>query len=91
MKKNIVTSDKGYGQQDIDNIKNQLPFQLQEIGDNSVDEDGNPTISEEHKEGIKQHFLFVLSNDFYKNELTSEQITSMESFLDSNYEELFED
>jgi len=33
--------------------------------------------------------LFVLANDFYKDELTAEQITEMESYLPENYQEIF--
>ena len=42
-------------------------------------------------ENIKTHFEWVLANDFYKNELTAEQITKMEGFLPANYADDYED
>jgi len=79
MKRNTVTLEKGYTQDDIDNIKSQLPNQLLEIADNNT--------TEEQVEAIKQHFKFVLANDFYKDELTAEQISDMESYLPENYQD----
>jgi len=79
MKRNTVTLEKGYTQDDIDNIKSQLPNQLLEIADNNT--------TEEQVEAIKQHFKFVLANDFYKDELTAEQISDMESYLPDNYQD----
>ncbi len=79
MKRNTVTLEKGYGQFDIDNIKSQLPNQLLEIADSNT--------NEEQVEVIKEHFKFVLANDFYKDELTAEQIADMESYLPENYED----
>lgn len=79
MKRNTVTLEKGYEQFDIDNIKSQLPNQLLEIADSNT--------SEEQVEVIKQHFKFVLANNFYKDELTAEQISDMESYLPDNYQD----
>ena len=79
MKRNSITTEKGYEQSHIDNIKSQLPDQLLEIADNNT--------SEKQIENIKQHFKFVLANDFYKNELTSDQIADMESYLPDNYQD----
>ncbi len=79
MKGNKVKLEKGYGQFDIDNIKSQLPNQLLEITDNNT--------SEEQVEVVKEHFKFVLANDFYKDELTAEQIADMESYLPDNYQD----
>lgn len=45
----------------------------------------------ENLENIKTHFKWVLANDFYKNELTAEQITKMEGFLPANYADDYED
>ncbi len=81
MKRNTVTEEKGFDESDILNIQKQLPEQLQEI---SV----APFEEFEYLE-IQEHFLFVLANDFYKNELTAEQITEMESYLPENYQEIF--
>ncbi len=79
IKRNIITEEKGYEQSDIDNIKSQLPNQLLEIADSNT--------NEEQVEVIKEHFKFVLANDFYKDELTSEQIADMESYLPENYQD----
>ena len=45
----------------------------------------------ENLEAIKDHFKWVLANDFYKNELSAEQISSMESYLPANYADEYED
>lgn len=45
---------------------------------------------ESQAEGIKRHFLFLLANDFYKDELSAEQITEMESYLPNNYQDEYE-
>jgi len=60
-------------------ITSQIPDQLAQIAD------------DDNTEAIKDHFKFVLSNDFYKDELSAEQITEMESYLDSDYQDEFED
>jgi len=60
-------------------IARQIPDQLSQIG------------ADENVEPIKDHFKFVLSNDFYKDELSAEQITEMESYLPSDYQDEFED
>tara|TARA_R100001163_G_C4963310_1_gene126213 strand:+ start:458 stop:700 length:243 start_codon:yes stop_codon:yes gene_type:complete len=60
-------------------ITSQIPDQLSMIAaDNNV-------------EAIKDHFKWVLANDFYKDELSAEQITEMESYLPSDYQEEYED
>tara|TARA_R110002096_G_C14399388_1_gene707268 strand:+ start:45 stop:302 length:258 start_codon:yes stop_codon:yes gene_type:complete len=38
-----------------------------------------------HVERLKEHFLFVLGNDFYKTSCSAEQISGMESYLPSDY------
>ena len=60
-------------------IINQIDFQLEQIkaGDN-VD-------------AIKTHFEWVLANDFYKNDLSNDKITEMESYLDANYADKYQD
>jgi hypothetical protein len=60
-------------------ITSQIPHQLSEIGAN------------DNVEAIKEHFKWVLANDFYKDELTSEQITKMESYLPEDYADDYED
>lgn len=47
--------------------------------------------ADENLDAIKEHFKWVLANDFYKNELSSEQISSMESYLPNNYADDYED
>jgi len=42
-------------------------------------------------DAIKAHFEWVLINDFYKNELSNEKITEMESYLDANYADKHQD
>ena len=60
-------------------IINQIDFQLEQIkAGNNVD-------------AIKIHFEWVLANDFYKNELSSDKITEMESYLDANYADKYQD
>jgi len=81
MRRNTVTEEKGYDENDILNIQSQLPSQLQDISEADIES--------EVYENIQGHFLFVLANDFYKNELTAEQITEMESYLPENYQEIF--
>lgn len=60
-------------------ISSQIPDQLSQIG------------ADENVEPIKHHFKWVLSNDFYKDELSAEQITEMESYLPSDYADSFVD
>tara|TARA_R110001632_G_scaffold232820_1_gene374761 strand:+ start:822 stop:1067 length:246 start_codon:yes stop_codon:yes gene_type:complete len=60
-------------------ITSQIPDQLAQIAD------------EANVEAIKDHFKFVLANDFYKDELSSEQVAEMESHLDSDYQDEYED
>tara|TARA_B100000497_G_C7539929_1_gene326889 strand:- start:518 stop:763 length:246 start_codon:yes stop_codon:yes gene_type:complete len=78
MFKNIVTT-QNTEESHKEVITSQIPDQLSQI-----DNDNNT-------EAIKDHFKFVLSNDFYKDELSAEQITEMESYLPSDYQDDFED
>ena len=47
--------------------------------------------ADENLDAIKTHFEWVLANDFYKNELSAEQISSMESYLPADYADDYED
>lgn len=47
--------------------------------------------ADENLDAIKEHFKWVLANDFYKNELSADQISSMESYLPANYADEYED
>lgn len=74
IKRNTATMEL-QGQKGIDNILNQLPMHLDQISNNKK------------VEIIKDHFKYVLAQDIYKNALTAEQITEMESYLPENYQD----
>ena len=78
MYKNVVTSENTEESHKAV-ITSQIPDQLAQIAD------------DDNTEAIKDHFKFVLANEFYKDELSAEQITEMESYLDSDYQDEFED
>jgi len=78
MFRNVVTSENTE-ESHKEVITSQIPDQLAQISD------------DENTDAIKDHFKFVLANDFYKDELSAEQITEMESYLPSDYQDDFED
>jgi hypothetical protein len=78
MYKNVITSENTE-ESHKEVITSQIPDQLSQIG------------SDENVESIKEHFKWVLANDFYKDELSAEQISEMESYLPSDYQEEYED
>ncbi len=78
MYRNVITSENTE-ESHKEVITSQIPDQLAQIAD------------DENVEAIKDHFKFVLANDFYKDELSSEQVAEMESHLDSDYQEEYED
>ena len=78
MYKNVITSENT-DDSHKEVITLQIPDQLAQIAE------------EENVEAIKDHFKWVLANDFYKDELSSEQILEMESYLDSDYQDEYED
>jgi hypothetical protein len=78
MYKNVITSENTE-ESHKEVITSQIPEQLSKIG------------SDENVEAIKEHFKWVLANDFYKDELSAEQIAEMESYLPSDYQEEYED
>ena len=78
MYRNVVTSENTE-ESHKEVITSQIPDQLAQISD------------DDNTEAIKDHFKFVLANDFYKDELSAEQITEMESYLPSDYQDDFED
>ncbi len=47
--------------------------------------------SAEQLQCLKDHFKWLLSNDFYKDECSAEQVTSMESYLPADYKDDYED
>jgi hypothetical protein len=78
MYRNVITSENTPDSHK-EVITSQIPDQLAQIAD------------EDNVEAIKDHFKFVLANDFYKDELSSEQVAEMESHLDSDYQDEYED
>jgi len=78
MYRNVVTSENTEESHKAV-ITSQIPDQLSQIAD------------DDNTEAIKDHFKWVLANDFYKDELSAEQITEMESYLPSDYQDDFED
>tara|TARA_Y100001937_G_scaffold96403_1_gene131059 strand:- start:31 stop:276 length:246 start_codon:yes stop_codon:yes gene_type:complete len=78
MYKNTITSDNTPDSHKAV-IVGQIDGQLAQIAD------------DENIEAIKEHFKWILANDFYKNECSAEQITSMESYLPANYADDYED
>ena len=78
MFRNVVTSENTEESHKAV-ITSQIPDQLSQIDD------------DDNTEAIKDHFKFVLANDFYKDELSAEQITEMESYLPSDYQDEYED
>ena len=64
-------------------IVGQLDFQLAQAA--------NEDTSAEQLQILKDHFKWLLSNDFYKNECSAEQVSGMESYLPSDYADDYED
>jgi len=64
-------------------IVNQVDGQLAEAADEEI--------SAEQLQALKDHFDWLLSNDFYKDECSAEQVTSMESYLPADYADEYED
>ena len=64
-------------------IVNQVDGQLAEAADEET--------SAEQLQVLKDHFKWVLANDFYKDELTSEQISDMEAHLPLDYQDEYVD
>ena len=78
MYRNVITTENTE-ESHKEVITSQIPDQLTMIAD------------DENVEAIKDHFKWVLANDFYKDELSAEQITEMESYLPSDYADAYED
>ena len=78
MYRNVINAENTVDSQK-ELIKGQIDVQLAQAAEN------------ENLEAIKIHFIFVLVNDFYKNELSAEQISSMESYLPANYADNYQD
>jgi hypothetical protein len=78
MYRNVITTENTE-ESHKELITSQIPDQLTMIA------------ADDNVEAIKEHFKWVLTNDFYKNELSAEQITEMESYLPSDYQDEYED
>ncbi len=78
MYRNVITTENTE-ESHKEVITSQIPDQLTMIA------------ADENVEAIKVHFEWVLANDFYKDELSAEQITEMESYLPSDYADAYED
>jgi|TARA_Y100000033_G_C2719035_1_gene97276 hypothetical protein len=74
IKRNTATMER-QGQKGIDNVLNQLPMHLDQISNNN------------NVEAIETHFKYILAQDIYKNALTAEQLTEVESYLPENYQD----
>ncbi len=78
MYKNAITSENTPDSHK-EVIISQIPDQLAQIA------------NEDNVQAIKDHFKWVLINDFYKNELSEEQVAEMESYLPADYADVYED
>ena len=78
MYKNIITAEN-------------TPDSHKEVITSQVDGQLAQAAANDNLEAIKTHFKYVLANDFYKNELSAEQISSMESYLPANYADDYQD
>ena len=66
------------------------PDSHKEVIIGQIDEQLALAAANENLDAIKWHFKWVLANDFYKNELSAQQISSMESYLPANYADEYE-
>lgn len=82
MYKNVITSENT-----PDSHKAVIVGQV----DSQLAEAANEDTSEEKLQILKDHFFWLLSNDFYKDECSAEQVTSMESYLPADYKDDYED
>ncbi len=64
-------------------IVDQVDAQLAEAADEET--------SAKQLQVLKDHFFWLLANDFYKNECSAEQISGMESYLPADYADDYED
>ena len=59
--------------------------------DDQLAEAADSETSAEQLQCLKDHFLWLLSNDFYKDEWSAAQVGGMESYLHSDYADRYED
>ena len=82
MFKNVITSENTPDSHKAV-IVGQVDAQLAEAADENT--------SAEQLQVLKDHFLWLLSNDFYKDECSAEQVSGMESYLPADYKDDYED
>ena len=82
MYKNVITSENTPDSHKAV-IVSQVDGQLAQAADSDT--------SAEQLQAIKDHFKWLLSNDFYKNECSTQQISGMESYLPADYADDYED
>ncbi len=82
MYKNVITSENTPDSHKAV-IVDQVDAQLAEAADEET--------SAKQLQVLKDHFFWLLANDFYKNECSAEQISGMESYLPADYADDYED
>ena len=82
MYKNVITSENTPDSHKAV-IVNQVDDQLAQAADEET--------SAEQLQCVKDHFNWLLANDFYKEECSTEQVSSMESYLPADYADAYED
>jgi hypothetical protein len=82
MFRNVITSENT-----PDSHKEVIVSQV----DDQLAEAAHENTSVEQLQAIKDHFLWLLANDFYKDECSAEQVSGMESYLPADYADGYED
>ena len=82
MFKNVITSENTPNSHK-EVIVSQVDGQLAEAADSET--------SAEQLQCLKDHFKWLLANDFYKSECSAGQVSGMESYLPADYKDDYED
>ena len=82
MYRNVITSENTEDSHKAV-VVGQVDGQLAEAADSET--------SAEQLQCLKDHFLWLLANDFYKVECSAEQVSGMESYLSADYADAYED
>ena len=82
MHRNVITSENT-----PDSHKAVIVSQV----DAQLAEAGNSKTSAKQLQALKDHFKWLLANEFYKNECSTQQISGMESYLPADYKDDYED
>ena len=82
MYKNVITSENTPDSHKAV-IVNQVDGQLAEAADSETEA--------VQVERLKEHFTWLLANDFYKEACSAEQVSGMESYLPADYADAYED